>query len=96
MQKATAESVVAAILYKKLAKKTINIYVSLVAAMVVGRIVGGIAKAVLLGIQDTAFPMSLFITSYFVETIPGIIAQFIIIPLIMIAFKKARIIIPNE
>lgn len=86
---------VAAILYSKLSKKVINIYVALIGAMLAGRIVGGIAKAVLLGIQNTSFPISLFVTSYFVETIPGIISQIIIIPLIVIALRKAKL-LPNE
>ena len=90
-----AYGVVAAIIYKVLSKKTINIYVALVGAMIAGRIIGGVAKAVLLGIQNTAFPISLFVTSYFVETVPGIISQIIIVPLVVIALKKAKL-IPNE
>lgn len=85
----------AAIVYNKLSKKTYNIYVSLFVAMILGRIVGGIAKAVLLGINGTSFPISVFLTSYFVETLPGIIVQIIIIPIIVIALKKANL-LPNE
>lgn len=69
------------LLFKK--KNTLSLYVSLVSAMIAGRVVWGIAKAVLLGLGGKAFTFAAFITGGFVDALPGIVIQLILIPLIM-------------
>lgn len=59
------------------------LYGSLIISMLCGRIVWGIAKAVLLGISGKAFPMQAFIAGGFLDAFPGIILQLILIPAIM-------------
>lgn len=56
------------------------IYVSLTLAMLLGRGVSFIANAALLGLKDYSF--SVFITASFVKSLPGIIAQLILIPIL--------------
>lgn len=71
-------------------KKVIGIYVSLVSAMLAGRIIWGISKVILLGIQGKTWTFSLFIIGGFVDAFPGIILQLILIPGIMGLIKKWR------
>lgn len=48
------------LLYRLLPKKTVNIYVSLIGAMILGRIVWGIAMVVISGVSGSAFTWSAF------------------------------------
>ena len=57
--------------------------VCLVCAMLAGRVVWGIAKAILLGIAGKPFGMQAFVIGGFLDAIPGIILQFILVPLIV-------------
>jgi riboflavin transporter FmnP len=82
---------VAGLLYKALPKKKINIYISLVGAMIIGRIVWGITMLCILGFDFSKFGLSVFYTSAFLEAIPGIILQLILIPLVVIILEKARL-----
>ena len=71
-------------------KNTLAVYVSLVSAMLAGRVVWGIAKAVLLGLGGKGFTFAAFITGGFVDALPGIIIQLIIIPIIMKVLEKVQ------
>ena len=64
------------------------IYLSLVTAQISGRIVWGIAKAVLLGTQGKAFTFGMFWVGGFADALPGIILQIVLIPLIIIVLNK--------
>ncbi|MBE5949485.1 MAG: ECF transporter S component [Lachnospiraceae bacterium] len=86
---------VSGILYKKLPKTTLNIYISLIIAMVTGRIVWGAARFVLAGISGTDFPFSAFIAGAVTTALPGIVLHLVIIPLIVLALKKAKFVL-NE
>ena len=59
------------------------IFPSLLITMLLGRIVWGITKAILLGAAGKTFTMAMFITGGFVDAIPGIILQLVLIPLIL-------------
>ncbi len=75
------------LLFKK--KNTAAVYVSLITAMIAGRVAWGIAKAVLMGLGGKAFTFAAFITGGFVDAIPGIIIQLVLIPVIMKIVDKA-------
>lgn len=78
--------VVAGYLYDKLPKKRSNIYVSLIVAMIMGRIVWGVAMFACMGAN---FGFSAFLSGAILNAIPGIILQLIIVPsLVMILDKK--------
>ena len=66
--------------------KTKKIYFSLLVAMLAGRIVWGIVNVVILGIE--AFPFSAFLAGAFLQAIPGIILQLILIPILVKIFDK--------
>ena len=77
------------IIYKKLKNKGIKgIYISLITAMLTGRIVWGLFKTLLLGISGKTFTVSLFIMGGFVDALPGIILQLILIPLIVTVVNR--------
>ena len=76
----------AGILYEKF-----NGYISLIGAMLAGRIVMGIANVILLGIAGNTYTFSGFISGAFVTAFPGIIIQLILIPLILIALEKTDV-----
>ena len=59
------------------------LFVCLVASMISGRIVWGIAKAILLGIADKPFGLEAFFVGGFVDAIPGLILQFILVPAVV-------------
>ncbi len=67
------------------------LYVSIVSAMLAGRIVWGIAQTVLLGMGTNPFTFTAFITSGFLEAIPGIAIQLILIPAVMLLIKKTKL-----
>lgn|SRR5690625_2793182 len=68
-----------------------KIFISLISAMIGGRIVMGLANALLFSIADNAYGLTLFISGAFVTALPGIIIQLILIPMIIQAFKRAKI-----
>ena len=80
---------VCGLLYHRLPKKTSNIYVSLVGAMLAGRGVWGIAMTLVMGLKGNAFGWAAFISGAFLNAIPGIVVQIVLIPLLVMALRKA-------
>lgn len=80
-------------LYRQLPKTNFNIYISLVTAMLAGRVIWGIARLVLAGIQADTFPLSAFVAGAVTNAIPGIILHIILIPVIVMALKKAGLLL---
>ena len=80
---------VSGVLYKRLPDRTSSIYIALIAAMICGRIVWGIARYVFAGLSGSSFPMSAFIAGAVTNAIPGIILHLILIPVIVIAMERA-------
>lgn len=72
-----------------------DLYISLGTAMILGRIVGGVAKALFFMGTGEAFTVSLWVSSYFVGSFPGIVAHLIVIPVLVIMLAKAKM-IPNR
>ncbi|MCI8386870.1 MAG: ECF transporter S component [Clostridiales bacterium] len=81
----------AGVLYKLLPKKIPYIYVSLIGAMVAGRIVWGIVSLFSAMARATEFGFAAFIAGSVTGSIPGIICHIILVPLIVIALKKAKL-----
>ncbi len=80
---------VAGFLYRKFPKKLPGIYVSLLIAMIAGRVVWGIARLILAGIVGNGFTFTMFISGAITTAIPGIIAQLVLIPAIVYAMGRA-------
>lgn len=79
----------AGIMYAKLPKKTPCLYGSLLAAMAAGRLAWGVAGIVLYSFAGNQFSMQIFLAGAFFNAIPGIVLQIILIPIIMIALRRA-------
>ena len=80
------------LLYKLLPKKPIYTYVSLILAMLGGRVVLGIANVILLGLNGAPYTIEMFIAGAFINAIIGIVIQIIIIPILVNSLQKARLI----
>ena len=65
------------------------LYKALVAAMLAGRVVWAAARLVMSGVSGTAFTWQMFLSGAFTTAIPGIVAQLILIPAIMVALDRA-------
>lgn len=83
---------VSGFLYKLFPKKNVYIFASLILSMICGRIVWGGVSLFLYGLAKTAFTWEIFIAGAFLNAIPGIIIQIIIIPAIVVALSKAKLI----
>ena len=79
---------ISGLLYQRLPKKTVNIYTSLIAAMLSGRIIWGCAQVILLGLSGSAFSWSAFLAGAFANAIPGIVVQIIFLPMLVLSLQK--------
>ena len=79
------------LLYRALPKKTGYLYVSLIGAMLGGRIVWGVVRAVLSGVGDHSFTWAAFLAGAFTNAIPGILLHIMIIPPILLALRRAKL-----
>ena len=79
------------ILFRRSKKYSLRyLYFCLISSIISGRIVWGISKAALLGISGNPFTFTAFLTGGFLDSIPGIILQLILIPAIMSAIVKLK------
>lgn len=82
--------VVSGLLYRRLPKNLAGIYISLITAMITGRIVWGIVRVAMTGMAGEAFTWAMFLAGAFTTAIPGIIIQLILIPVLVTAIKKSQ------
>jgi len=80
------------LLYRMMPKKPVYIYVSLLISMVLGRVVWGIVRFLMAGLGGSEFSMAAFWAGGITGAIPGIILQILIIPVIVMALKRAKLI----
>ena len=83
---------VCGLLYQKLPKKVPCIYISLITAMVLGRVVWGIMRALLSGVAQSPFTWAAFFAGAFTTAIPGIITHIVLIPLVVMALRRANLV----
>lgn len=67
-----------------------DLYISLILAMLSGRVIAGIFKALIFARGE--FTIAAWATSYFVTALPGIIIQLVLIPTIVFALMKANLV----
>lgn len=67
-----------------------KIFITLIIAMIGGRLVMGIANIILFSFAGNVYGITLFLTSACITALPGIIIQLIFIPPIVKALKKAN------
>ena len=86
-----AYGAVSGLMHKLLPRKKPFIYVSLITAMLVGRVVWGLAMIVCMGVNGGAFTFGAFIAGAFTNAIPGIIVQIVLIPVLVMVLENLRI-----
>lgn len=70
-------------------KRTADIYIQLISAMLLGRVVYGVANALIF--RAGAYSMEVFLTAAFVTALPGIILQLVLLPALILILEKARV-----
>ena len=73
-------------------KCVVALYRCLIAAMLAGRAVWGVAEVILLGLGGSAFTVKAFMAGAFLNAIPGIILQLVLIPAIMVALDRTGLV----
>lgn len=83
----------AGLLYARLPRKTSSVYVALVCAMLLGRVVWGLASWAIYGMfTANTFALATFWMGGFVNAWPGIVLQIVLVPLIIVALERAKLI----
>lgn len=77
-------------LYRKLPENKVNIYLSLIVAMIAGRLVWGVIQLCCVGFDISKFNLSAFWTGAVANAIPGIAIQVLLIPVLVIALEKVN------
>lgn len=86
-----AYGAISGLMYNILPKKKLYIYCSLLTAMIIGRIVWGVAIFICMGIKNSPFTFNAFVAGAFVNALPGIILQIVVIPVIIMTLEKINI-----
>ena len=81
---------IAGLMHKILPKKKITIYCSLVIAMLLGRIVWGVAMMICMGASGGTFTFAAFLAGAITNAIPGIIVQLILVPILVVLIEKSK------
>ena len=76
--------------YVKTGKLLADLYISLVSAMLLGRLVLGLLNALLFRAGE--YSVALWTTSAFVTALPGIVIQLAVIPALVFALKQSKLI----
>lgn len=80
---------VTGVLNRLLPRKVWSVYVTLLAAMVSGRIVWGAVRLVIAGITGSAFTWKLFLAGALTQAVPGIVLQLVLIPALVLVLRRA-------
>lgn len=73
-------------------KLYVRLYLSLLTAMLLGRVVAGAAAALIF--TPGQYTMAAWVASYFVKCLPAIVLQLTVVPAIYLALQRARAISP--
>lgn len=69
-----------------------DIYCSLAPAMLLGRVVGGVARTLFLMGDGESYTLAMWAGAYLVQAIPGIILHLVLVPALVLALTKARLV----
>ncbi|NMA65761.1 MAG: ECF transporter S component [Clostridiaceae bacterium] len=79
------------LLHKLFPKKNIFIYFSLIISMIFGRIIWGLASFIILSLSGSAFTIEAFLAGAFINALPGIIIQIVLIPALVMSLKRIKV-----
>ena len=83
-----AYGAISGLLYSKVPNKKGSVYIALLGAMVAGRLIWGAARFLCAGLDVSVFGLAAFWAGAVTSAIPGIIAQFILVPLLVTALAR--------
>ncbi len=83
--------IVTGILYNILQASKHRICISLLTAMIAGRLVWGVVSIVIYGFGETPFTWQMFMGGALLNAIPGIILQLVLVPILMLALEKSGV-----
>ena len=86
-----AYGAICGLMHKLLPRKKPYIYCSLLAAMILGRIVWGVAMFICMGIKGAGFTFAAFIAGAFTKALPGIILQIVLIPVLVMLLDNPKV-----
>lgn len=86
---------VSGLMHKLLPRKKPYIYISLLIAMIIGRLVWGVAMYVCMGINGGNFTFATFMSGAVVNAIPGIVVQIVVIPVVVMMVGEKRILLKS-
>lgn len=82
---------VTGLLYARLPRRTLSIYVSLLCSMAAGRLVWGLVRFLCAGLQPSVFGLGAFWAGAVTSAIPGMVLQILLIPIIILLLERARL-----
>ena len=83
-----AYGAVSGLMHKLLPRKKPYVYVSLITAMIVGRLVWGGAMYLCMGLTNGGFTLAAFLAGAVTNALPGIIVQIVLIPILVMLLDK--------
>lgn len=75
----------------KTGKLVLDLYLSLLGAMLAGRVVFGLFNALIF--RAGAYSLAIWTSAAFITALPGIVIQLLVIPVLILALKKAKLIV---
>ena len=85
-----AYGLVAGLMHRLLRKKKLYVYISLLTAMLAGRLVWGAAMFICMGIYGDSFTFSAFLAGAVINAVPGIIIQLVLVPIVVILLENSN------
>ena len=79
---------VSGILYRILPRKKWAVYAALISAMIIGRLVWGLAQAVIAGLTHSEFTIAAFLAGAVTKAVPGIIMHIVLIPVLVMVMER--------
>ena len=86
-----AYGAIAGLMHRILPRKKPYIYVSLLTAMIIGRLVWGTAMFLCLGLSGGSFTFAAFLAGAVTNAIPGIILQIVLIPVLVMVLDRPQL-----
>lgn len=83
-----AYGAVSGLMHKLLPRKKPCVYLSLITAMIVGRLVWGGAMYLCMGLQNGSFTIAAFLAGAVTNALPGIVVQIVLIPILVMLLDK--------
>ena len=88
-----AYGILVGVLYSRSKWKCVfSLYRSLIIAMIGGRVVWGAARVIMMGAMNVPFGWQAFVSGALLTAVPGIILQLVLIPAVMVALDKAKLV----